>query len=132
MLGAGWAQPKTGYTQLLPGKFSMAKLNGWKRIGIVASVAWILGAGLYTHGVESNAESRAAVAISLDCEDYIPKGITTLAECDKRYADYLAETRSGDWIETAVVAFVPVPLGWGFVYLFLFLTRWIKRGFVTP
>lgn len=105
------------------------RLNGWKRIGIIASVVWILGAGLYTHGALQESDSKAAVAAALDCESYIPKGITSLAECDKRAADYLAGTHSGEWIGTAVVAFVPVPLGWGFVYLVLFLVRWVKRGF---
>jgi hypothetical protein len=34
-------------------------------------------------------------------------------------------------VEAATVALVPVPLAWGFVYLALFLLRWIKRGFAT-
>jgi hypothetical protein len=89
------------------------QVNGWKRIGIVVSVVWILGAGLYTHGTVQESDSKTAVATSLECESYIRKGITTLAECDKRYTDYLADTRSGEWIEAALVAFVPVPLGWG-------------------
>lgn len=73
------------------------KLNGWKRIGIIASVVWILGAGL-----------------------------TSLAELD-----YLAGTPSSDWSAAAFVTFAPVPLGWGFVYLVLFLVRWVKRGFAV-
>jgi hypothetical protein len=109
----------------------VSKLNGWQRIGVLASVVWIVGAGLYTQSAMRESDSRAAAAISLDCESYIVHGITTLAECDKRNADYNAKTYSGEWIGAAVVAFVPVPLGWGFAYLALFLTRWIRRGF-TP
>lgn len=32
----------------------MKKLNGWKRIGIVASIVWIVGAGLYTQTLLQN------------------------------------------------------------------------------
>lgn len=108
------------------------KLNGWKRIGIIASVVWILGAGLYTNGALQESDRKAATAISLDCESYIAKGITSLAECDKRSGDYLAGTYSREWMAAALVAFVPVPFGWGFVYLVLFLVRWVKRGFMRP
>jgi hypothetical protein len=44
-----------------------AKLNGWKRIGIVASVVWILGAGLYTLKATSDADLRDAASIYSDC-----------------------------------------------------------------
>jgi len=89
----------------------------------------MVGAGFYTHGALQESDIKVAVATSMDCENYISKGITTLAECDKRNADYLAETSSGEWIGAAVVAFVPVPLGWGLVYLVLLLVRWVKRCF---
>jgi hypothetical protein len=105
------------------------KINGWKRIGIIASVVWMIGAGLYTHGALQKSDSKVAVAAALDCMSYIPNGITSLAECDKRREAYNAETYSGEWIGAAVVAFVPVPFGWGFTYLILFLVGWVKRGF---
>jgi hypothetical protein len=107
----------------------MPKLNGWQRIGVVASVVWILGAGFYTLDAVQESDSKTAVAAALECESHIPQGITTLAECDKRMTDYEAETYSGEWADAAIVAFVPVPLAWGLAYLTLFLTRWIKRGF---
>ena len=50
-------------------------------------------------------------------------------KCDALGTEYLAGTTYEPWIEAAVVAFVPVPLGWGFAYLVLFLVRWVKRGF---
>lgn len=108
------------------------KLNGWKRIGIVTSVVWILGAGLYTYEAVSESDIKAAVSAALACENYIASGVTTLEECDKRKTDYLAETFPDEWREAAIVAFVPVPLGWGFVYLVLSLMRWIQRGFIRP
>ena len=62
----------------------------WKRIGIVASVVWIFGTGIFTL-------------------------------C-------LGRLTTGELVAQAIVAFVPVLLGWGFIYLVLFLVRWIRRA----
>ena len=32
----------------------MARLSGWKRIGIIVSVVWILGAGIFTYNIVMN------------------------------------------------------------------------------
>jgi hypothetical protein len=116
------------------------KLNGWKRIGIVASVVWILGAGHYTLVTVSDADSRFHVGLTLRCEEDCPNGMTDAEQtkwqerCDsflptgERPHQELQDER----LEAAYVAFIPVPLGWGFVYLILCVVRWIKRGFVRP
>jgi hypothetical protein len=106
------------------------KLSGWKRIGIAASVVWVLGAPFYMINSGENVRAKHASEITLDCEAYISSGITTSAECDKRGNDYLTaplERVDKQWIAT--VAFVPVLVAWGFVYLVLSLFRWIRRGF---
>jgi hypothetical protein len=105
----------------------MVKVNGWKRIGIIASIAWILGAGVISLNVFDNARIKSASQLTLDCEKP-PSGGS--AFCDKLGTDYLAGRNSGQWIGVAFVAFVPIPLGWGFTYLVLFLVRWVKRGFL--
>lgn len=106
----------------------MMKLNGWKRIGIVASVAWILGAGAYTLIVVEDADIKAASGLTLSCEE--AQNWRGSPECDKRSTDYLAESSYHERIDAAVVAFVPVPVGWGFAYLILFPVRWVKHGFM--
>jgi hypothetical protein len=113
----------------------MAKLNGWKRIGIVGSVVWILGAGLYTHDEVVKQISASYVQIDQDCIGETGGNVgrsVDVAKCDKIADDYAAQVYHYEWVEPAIVAFVPVPLGWGFVYLVLFLVRWIKRGFAKP
>ncbi len=89
------------------------KLNGWKRIGIVASVVWVLGAGILTLTVVQNADINTASSLSIRCEDSPYFRESDLAKCDKLSTDYLAETYRGGWEYAAIVAFVPVPLGWG-------------------
>ena len=108
------------------------KLNGWKRIGIIASVVWILGAGVRTFTVVDDALTTTASGFTLRCEEAPDGSMRGSAKCDELSTDYLAETRYEPWTEAAIVAFVPVFLGWGFTYLVLFLVRWIKRGFMRP
>lgn len=108
----------------------MAKLNGWKRIGVIVSVVWILGAGIYTDKVVESSVIENASEQTLSCEaahNWVGSG-----ECDKRSTDYLANHNYDALTTAASVAFIPVPLGWGFVYLILYLVTWVKRGFVHP
>jgi hypothetical protein len=78
------------------------QLRGWKRIGIIASVVWILGAGSFT---------ACAVLIP----NFHRAGSLTSTVAQVIFAEF--------------VVLVPVPLGWGFASLILFLVYWVKRGF---
>ena len=46
----------------------MTKLNGWKRVGIIASVVWILGAGAYTYDSEIERASLSISEAHLSCD----------------------------------------------------------------
>lgn len=46
----------------------MMKLSGWKRIGIITSVIWILGAGTYTYDSEIDRASLAISRTYLSCD----------------------------------------------------------------
>lgn len=111
------------------------KLNGWKRIGIVASVVWILGAGLHTYGSEMETDSRLISSTHVACDSNLGNKTEdaraeAFNECNKQADDSLALALTNARLAGALVAFVPVPLGWAFVYLILFLVRWVKRGFM--
>jgi hypothetical protein len=98
------------------------KLNGWKRIGVILSVVWILVAYRITFTRTLNEEIKLHAALSQYCEERHHDS----AECDQILH---TDSRPLAHEEAALVAFVPVPLAWGFIYLVLFLTRWVKRGF---
>ena len=102
------------------------KLNGWKRIGILASVAWVLGAGLHTLNVEGRRHSEFVADRVTSCEDSY-----SAINCD-RYFDSSAEIKEQlliEWQDAVIVAFSPIPFAWGSIYLIIFLLRWLKRGF---
>lgn len=115
----------------------MVKVSGWQRIGIIASVVWILGAWIHTYDSEINSASEFIVSTHVACDSYLvgktgdawKKGFD---ECDKQDNDSRALAISNARFEAALVAFVPVPLAWGLTYLVLFLVRWVKRGFMRP
>jgi hypothetical protein len=106
------------------------KINGWQRIGIVASVAWMIGAYICTFNAEEKANAKHASMIIDNCIDAHKGQETGDNECLKQGEDYGIKAFPEERNEAALVASVPVPLGWGFLYLVLFLVRWIKRGFV--
>jgi len=115
----------------------MTKLNGWKRIGIIASVVWILGAWIHAYDSEIDSDSKRISSDHVACDSDLT-GKTGDAwtaefnECNKIANESLAEANTNDRLDAAFFAFVPVPLGWGFTYLVLFLVRWVKRGFIRP
>jgi hypothetical protein len=130
------------------------KLNGWERIGIIASVAWVVGAGVCTLNVlndaylkrnafyysecaairdEGNYNARVRCAngdgsISFnECLDAYKQQHPDI--CSNRAQENIPSEVSNERAGAAFVAFVPLPFAWGFLYLVLFLVRWIKRGF---
>jgi hypothetical protein len=110
---------------LKPACGKITRLIRWKRVGIVASVVWILGAGIYTFLATSDADVRTASGLTLSCEEsHNGHGSD---ECDKRCTDYLDEVRPSEGMKAALIALVPVPLVWVAIYLGLFLVR-----LVTP
>jgi len=119
------------------GTLNMARINGWKRIGIIASVVWILCAWVETYGSVINSATSLISTVNISCDSHLAGKIGAawdagLNACDKEARDSLDEAITEARLTATVVAFVPVPLGWGFVYLILFLIRWVKRGFVQP
>ena|ERR1700676_926914 len=109
------------------------KLNGWKRLGIVASTVWILGAGTCTYSAARDADIKFAVETEDACETATGQAnfphFSPARDCHQESIHYINVTLLDAEIGAALMAFIPVPMGWGFVYLILFLVRWITRGF---
>lgn len=65
------------------------KLDGWKRIGIIASVIWIIGAGAYTYDAEID---RSSLPIS---EAYLSCGSAAKAPTSRDILDQIAAGNTG-------------------------------------
>ncbi len=115
----------------------MAKLSGWKKLGIIASVAWILAAWVRTFDSQMATSEPAINSRQIKCDadlagrigDDWKKGFD---ECNEYADESLKQAMAIARFDAAIVAFVPVPMGWALTYLVLFLVRWVKRGFEHP
>jgi hypothetical protein len=109
------------------------KLNGWQRIAIVVSVSWFLGSFVFLSH-EQDQSWRDSIALTVDsCNTrYLqPPNSADLkgyqACLDRETPPYPTLART--WPDILVVGLIPIPLGWGFAYLVLFIVRWIRKGF---
>lgn len=112
----------------------MMKLNGWTRLGIIASVLWTPAAWVHTFDSEADRASASIASTHVACDDSLAGGpgdarTKGFNECNKQADDSLALALTNARLDATFVALVPVPLAWGFAYLALFLVRWVKRGF---
>lgn len=105
-------------------------LNGWERIGIVASIVWILGAGLYTLGMRLDSCVNANTHIETSCEHSSPD--SNWDKCSNQLLHTNCDAWNA-WPEAAVVALTPVALGW-LTYLAVLLTKltgWKRIGLIA-
>jgi hypothetical protein len=107
------------------------RLNGWQRIGIVASVVWAIGGPLYLTQRAFDDPLEQSGFVYRVCRD----GPTDPAICSARSKQALDEAIQADpmaqvgWGPWAAKAFIPVLVGWLLVYALVYLVRWIRAGF---
>ena len=107
------------------------KLSGWKRIGIVASVVWVIGGYFHEfHSVYDRALESYST-IKTHCYEHVDDDASpTKDECDRDFELSLNETFHDAREAGIFAALVPIPIAWGVTYFALFLGGWVKRGFV--
>jgi hypothetical protein len=109
------------------------KLNGWEKIGIIASLAWILGAGLHTLHAQIRDASKTIASDRVACDSDL-SGMTDEAKkkaseaCNEHAQDALAAATVNARLIAVMVALLPVPVGWGVGYFGPFLAVWARRG----
>lgn len=113
------------------------RLHGWQRVGIVASVIWVLGAGLAQHASDLDRAAAAADMAVMVCQEgpwskYATEDLKKPNCWGNEWERAFNAALIGKWDRMAVVAFVPVPIGWLIVYLLVWIGRWVRSGFVSP
>lgn len=122
------------------------RLSGWLRVGIVASVLWVVAGGLWASHV--SIESRTApvsvnwrqcdeAAIASDARDPPTPSDDSpdfassprARECSRRFSVQYVEAVQGHWIDAALVAFAPLPIFWAASWALLVTARWVRQGF---
>ncbi len=106
------------------------KLGGWTRLGIVASVIWAIGAGVFIRTGDLDAAARIrSVHLRLCISDQYLKHDFNQPACERKAADNYNLYLEHSWARTTAAAFMPVALTWFVVWLIVVVTRWVRRGF---
>jgi hypothetical protein len=113
------------------------RLHGWQRIGIVASILWLVAGGLWINSLVIDdlgkfvvaAYSRCPESRSIQPDGSIPAD-TDWGPCNRKFnADWPVALKN-HWTITAAYTLIPIPLAWLIIYGLVALVRWIKAGFV--
>jgi hypothetical protein len=89
----------------------VVRLGGWKRIGIIASAVWSLGAGAYIY---NHVMDYWLTVQRVQCMEECPgKGNVAecYAACQKPNAEYLSLDRRAALKTSGLLVFISVPLG---------------------
>ena len=114
------------------------RINGWQRLSIVISVAWLLATcGAYFYELK-NHPSELATYLPHSAYEWVEDSERTKIEHEKASAEgidfshrfvFLKPTFSASGFLLLVLC--PIVVGWLTVYLFLYTYGWVKRGFET-
>src|ERR1700683_1221632 len=99
------------------------KLNGWKRVGVIASTVWILGAGCHALVGTERAQNAVTQMVLKSCDqDYATETPAIYSRCEQDAMNNIDV--KGQWEEagfSGALAIIPMSLAWGAVYLIIFL-----------
>ena len=100
------------------------KLNGWKRLGVVASVLWVPIGFFWGNSIGIH-EGDPAVASLKSCmergEDW--------KLCESLFSnEYTVETQY-HWLYGVVLMVLPIIFAWLFAWVVIKVFRWVQIGF---
>lgn len=100
------------------------RLNGWQRLGIIASVIWAFVGGFWDNYIGIHAGDWVVQRLSF-CFEHSADWKSCNADFDRDFGPAIAD----HWYVAAFVGLVPIPVAWLLVYALLGLWRWVRRGF---
>lgn len=106
------------------------RLNGWQRIGIVLSVVWILGAGIYQRSSDiKKAQDFASFSYRVCADATGLNRNLILSDCLKQSQKDYEIWIKPSWANVAAISLVPIPIFWLIAYGLIKIYRWVKVGF---
>ena len=106
------------------------RLGGWTRVGIVASVLWVMGAGFFgLRSVDQTASSVWHAQYSIcSTEQRISQRVES-TDCLKQAREASASYWSNNWWIAIVFILLAIPFAWLFAWIVVRTARWIASGF---
>lgn len=115
------------------------RLNGWQRIGVIASVSWFVIGGLWINSLviaDLGASATANYSACLSARSIQPDGSvpadTDWGPCSKKFAVDFPVAVADHWTYAVVYTAIPIPIVWLIVYGMVGLVRWVRAGFAYP
>lgn len=102
------------------------KLNGWRRIGVVVSVIWAIGAAIFERKSQVDPVNEQFVIQLQQCSHPIAD------ECFNLAAKQLRELTALDLLSVSNILFAslgPIVVAWLIAYLAIKAFFWVKAGF---
>ena len=100
-------------------------LNRWQRIGVIASVIFVLWSGFSERSKQMESGQRIVGGnLDLCLNDTKSKPWECFAQRDKDFETFMAP----NWENIGAVALLPVPIFWLFGWIVVRLYRWVKAG----
>ena len=110
------------------------KLNKWQRIGVVLSIIWAIGAGIYLRYDLSQTAGKLSAAVYTSCLDrdtynrnYKLENYTA-EDCSKEYLDMWHSVMDNTGSDLLIVVLLPIPIMWGLAFLLIRIYRWVRAG----
>jgi hypothetical protein len=111
------------------------RLGGWQRIGVVASVCWIIGGGQWINGLvidELSAPASKELRGCLAARSIQPDGPIPIdsdwGPCFERFSVAFRAAVAGHWVYAAAVTLILIPIVWLVVYGLVVLIRWVRAN----
>jgi hypothetical protein len=111
---------------------AMKRLNGWQRIGIVASILWAISTAVYLNLWYWEHAYESAARLAKSCENIAPEyRAQEDKDCWHSYPKNIALYMNGlgFWHDYMPFSLMPILLGWIIAYVVIAVVKWIKRGF---
>jgi hypothetical protein len=112
------------------------RLNGWQRIGVVASFCWFIGGGLWINGFvidDLTAPVTAEFRRCLESRSIQPDGNIPVnsdwGPCFEKFGSDYTSAVANHWYYAATFTLIPIPTVWLIIYGLVALARRIKAGF---
>lgn len=112
------------------------RLNGWQRLGVVASIIWFFVGGFIGNkeALENAAKETSAhvdicvAANKMRLGEYGPYD-QVWTPCTRQYEPIFSRNAEGHWWAALIVGLGPIPFAWLLGWAIIAVGRWIARGF---
>ena len=101
------------------------RLNGWQRLGVIASIVWAVIGGFLGDDIGIHAGDWASRAL-LAC---LEMGAQSDAVCDATFRHDFTAAVANHWYYAAFLGLGPIPVAWVIAYGLIGIWRWVVSGF---